>query len=134
MEKGKEFQKRISHIINNPLPYRNLSNNSNIILNQNHQGLPCRNNIINNINTNIIGLNSINYNKEKDDNTKMKNYIPNSNRGNHRKSHSINKIDKNINKITYTDHIIKQEINIQNSKSSSKSNSKSRSNSFVGKL
>jgi hypothetical protein len=93
--------------------------NSNIILTQNHQGAPCYNNI--NIYTN--GLNSMknnstngngNINSNVNDETTLKNYI--SNKVNHRKSPSINKINTNV--------LTKQKININHSKS----------NSIIGKL
>ena len=83
------------------------NNSSNIILNQNQQGVPCYNNI--NIYTN--GLSSMKNNLNPGE-SNLKNYI--SNKVNHRKSPSMNKINNNS----------KSKININHSKS----------NSIIGKL
>jgi hypothetical protein len=105
----------------NTLTTLNTQNNSNIILNQNHQGVPC----YNNINIYTTGLSSMkntvangngNANNNSSVDNSLKNYISNK-VSQHRKSPSMNRI--NINKSN-----TKQKVSINHSKS----------NSIVGKL
>lgn len=91
-DKSRDFQERICHTSNTPSKNINEktntenNNNSNIILNQNHSGMPCYNNI--NIYTN--GISSMKNNSNTGDST-LKNYI--NNKVNHKKSPSMSRLN-----------------------------------------
>ena len=111
-DKSKDFQDRMCLTSNTPS--RNIidkantqNNNSNIILNQNHQGMPC----YNNINIYTSGLSSLKNGNESESN--LKNY--NVNKVNHKKSPSMmNKINTNLKQKLISNH--------------------TKSNSLIGKL
>ena len=110
-DKSKDFQDRMCLTSNTPS--RNIidkantqNNNSNIILNQNQQGVPC----YNNINIYTSGLSSLKNANGSESN--LKNYVVN--KTNHKKSPSMNKINTNS----------KQKLSSNHSKS----------NSLIGKL